>query len=658
MYIHVKLLKEFKEPLLYKVPEHWSVRADALIGAIVQVPLKNRTTFGLVVAVVDNHVTSFNVKEALALEEFPHDATYGVFLEQLCTYYQIEPRSILKRIRHFLGQSAAPLPNYEQAPEPTQPIEGVTLTPEQEHVCHELAPAITKPRYWPAVLHGVTGSGKTEVYKHLMMQAFAQKKSVLFLLPEVTLAMRFEKLLRAQLPDISFFGFHCATLPREKARLWQALLGHHPLVIIGVHLPVLIPIAQLGLIIIDEEHEVGYQEKKHPKINTKEAALLRARSAGIPILLGSATPSLSSLYNIHAKGWQYLKLTNRFAGAFPTIKTVFLVDAKQRRNFWISKELEDAIRDRLSKNEQIIIFLNRRGYSLFVQCKECSFIFTCSYCSVSLTLHQDATLTCHYCNHMRPLPATCPQCAVSQAHFLKKGIGTQQVVTILQKLFPHIRIGRADLDVTKNKRLWQATMSDFEQGALDVLVGTQTITKGLHFPRVTLVGILWADINFHFPMYNATETALQQLIQVAGRAGRQSPESLVIVQTMSDHRILQFLDEQRYSDFYEQELEYRTALKYPPCGRLVEIELKYEHEATLESEAYAIARHLRLMAQNYDALITILGPAKPLVHTIKQQHARKIYLKGASITHLQHLFQSITVSRYKSSIFFTPNPIT
>lgn len=655
MYIQVKLLNGFKEPLWYEVPATW--QQQDLMGSIVRVPLRGRETTALVIKHnISKPNVPFALKAALAIEQFPYDPFYDQYLEQLSSYYQIEALTILKRIRHFLETAAKPeeiLVDKEQQITPD-----IALTQEQQHACKLVDPHIKHPTYFPLLLHGVTGSGKTEVYKQLMQTTIALKKTSLLLLPEVTLALQFEKLLRTQMPSMPIFGFHSATSPKDKKAMWHALLGAQPIIIIGVHLPILLPIPNLGLIIVDEEHEVGYQEKKHPKLNSKEAALIRARACNIPIVLGSATPSLTSLYNVRTRGWHEAALKNRFSGNFPTIQTVFLGEKKQRKNFWISRELETAIKDRLEKKEQSIIFLNRRGYSFFVQCKECSFIFNCTNCSVSLTLHQDNSLACHYCDYTFLLPKICPNCAQPESKFLKKGIGTQQVVAILAKLFPAARIARADLDVTVKKKLWQKTLLDFESGNLDILVGTQTITKGLHFPRVTLVGILWADINLHFPMYNASETALQQLIQVAGRAGRQSKESLVIVQSMADHRVLQFLDERIYQNFYEQEMEFRTLLGYPPCNRLVEIELKNTDEKILESEAQRLVRFFLIQIQQHASTIKVLGPAKPGVAKIKQLHARKIYLKSSNFSALQHLYALIKKSNFKSSIYFTPNPVT
>jgi len=440
--------------------------------------------------------------------------------------------------------------------------------------------------------------------------------------------------------------------------LWRQLIAHNPILIIGVHLPILLPIANLGFIIIDEEHATGYQEKKHPKVNSKEAALLRAKLNGIPIILGSATPSFTTLYNVKTKKWKFFQLQQRFVGTFPQIETVFLTDKKERKNFWVSNQLERAITQRLEKKEQTIIFLNRRGFSFFVQCKGCSFIFSCNNCSVSLTLHEKNILTCHYCGFVQQLPASCPTCHAGDKQLLKKGIGTQRVVTILEYLFPEANIARADLDTTMKKKRWQEIMHDFSAGKIDILVGTQTITKGLHFPRVTLVGILWADLHLHFPMFNATETAVQQLIQVAGRAGRNHENSLVILQAMMDYPAFSYLNERDYLKFYQHAMQTRKTLGYPPYKRLVEIELKCADELIVGREAVHIVRRLQLIGEKKKLPVQVLGPAKPPVSKIKNIYMRKLYMKGSNINDLIFLFQTINQSQYKSNIFFTPNPVT
>ncbi len=651
MYIKVKLLNGFREPLWYKKPDAW--QPASFLGEIVYVPLRNQKQSALVISQsIKKPSVPFEIKAALAIEQMPNDPEYKIFIQKLSCYYQISPLQLLKRIRMFVHQK-----QQKEAPPSfaTKTIEKqINLTDEQQTVVNFITPHITKLKYTPSVIHGVTGSGKTEIYKNLIATAIAQQKTALLLLPEVTLAIEFEKRLQNELStNITIASFHSGTSTKQKRQLWQRLLDNKPTLIIGVHIPVLLPIPNLGLIIVDEEHEVGYQEKKHPKINSKEAAIWRAQLNNIPILLGSATPSISTLYNVKKRNWHFFSLKKRFAGSLPTIQIVELKKEKhKRKQFWISKELQHAIADRLEKKEQAIIFLNRRGYSFFIQCKDCSFIPECSSCSVSLTLHSSNMLHCHYCQFSQPYPTQCPKC--KKKEFIKKGIGTQQLVSILQNMFPIARIARADMDVTAKKKLWQQTVKEFKEGAIDILVGTQTITKGYHFPNVTLVGILWADLNLHFPMYNAAETTLQQLIQVSGRAGRQSDDSLVIVQTMSDHPVFSYLNETDYLTFYNQELESRKAIGYPPCMRLVEIELKHSNESTVEKEAQQLAVSLQTLASEN---IKVLGPAKPPVHKIKNSFSRKIYLKAERVNDIINLYAQINKNQFASAIFFSPNPV-
>ncbi len=656
MFVQVRLLNGYSQPLLYKVPQ--SLAQENLLGKIVQVPIRNRIDTALVVQVDARPPAGkpFAIKELAALEPFPEDPHYQLFIKQLSHYYQINQFHFIERIRQFLVTETKRKRTKVIPPRMTAPP--VTLTHEQQTVVDFLTPHVVNPSYTPTLVHGVTGSGKTEVYKQLIIQAITCKKTVVLMLPEVTLAIQFERIMHQQLPEhITICGFHSGTSPQEKKYAWQRLLQQEPTLIIGVHIPILLPISNLGLIIIDEEHEVGYQEKKHPKIQSKEAAIWRAKINNIPILLGSATPSITSLYNVKTKQWHFFQLKHRFAGVLPTVQTVLLSDKKQRRNFWISQLLEDSIRERLAAREQIIIFINRRGYSFFVQCKECSFIFSCSSCSVSLTLHNNNILSCHYCGINMQQPPTCPQCKVGESNFLKKGIGTQQVVTILEKLFPQARIGRADMDTSSKKKLWQQTLRDFEGGNLDILVGTQTIAKGFHFPRVTLVGVLWADLNLNFPLFNASETTLQQLIQVAGRAGRASLRSNVIIQAMADHPIFNYLNEIDYIQFYDEEIKSRQMVAYPPCSRLAEIELKHTDETTIERESHLLAAALIARAKSNNYQVTVLGPAKPPVYKIKNTHTRKIYMKGLRIQEMIALHEGAKkAGSYASSIFFTPNP--
>lgn len=650
MFITVRLLNNFSQELTYSVPV--DICDQIYRGALVQVPLQKRLESAIVVRIEDSSVTyPFKIRPIDSIFPFPQDTTYQKFATQLSAFHQIDALYLFKRVKNFLteqeDETELDVPPIVQVAQSK-----VQLTDEQLAACVSVQQDLDAERYQVTVLHGVTGSGKTEVYKNLFLSVLAQGKSALFLLPEVGLAVQFEKLLHAQLPGIEIFGFHSATSVKQKRILWQALLHNKACIIIGVHLPVFLPIANLGIIIVDEEHDPGYQEKNHPKIHSRNAALLKANLKQIPVVLGSATPSISSLFNVEHKSWKLIQLKNRFAGQFPSVQVVALSDKRERKNFWISAQLYTAISAQLAKHEQTIIFINRRGYSFFVQCTGCTYIFSCTNCSVSLTLHETGKLICHYCNFTLLTHEICPDCKGKE--FLRKGVGTQQVVTILQKLFPKASIARADLDTTSKKKEWHKTLQDFYDKKIDILVGTQSITKGYHFPHVTLVGILWADVNLHFPIYNAAETTLQQLIQVAGRAGRQSANSTVIVQTMTPHAVFEYIHEIDYLKFYTREIGKRYDVGYPPAKHIAEIEIRCQQQHVVEQEADAIADFLISLAPD-DTLV--LGPVPAVIYRVQKTYCQKIFLKSINRTAMIQLFAALEKAMYRSSLYFTIDPV-
>lgn len=654
MIIHVRLLHYASKFFTYSVPSNLQDQISP--GVLVKVPLSKRVIPAVVDCIADpQQKYTFELKDIDSVYPFPKDALYPSFIDTISNYSQTDSLYFLQRLQQFLSQK-------EQTTDIVVPLDGVTgndkvsFTDEQEIAYSKVAPYVHDKKHQTFLLHGVTGSGKTEIYKRLAADAIKLGKAVVLLLPEVALALRFEKIFYAHFQSTPVIGFHSAAPTGQKRLLWQCLLEQKPIIIIGVHMPILLPIAHLGLIIVDEEHDHGYQEKKHPKIHSRDMAILKAAMYGVPVVLGSATPSLQSLWNVKKRGWTLLTMHNRFSGNFPTIQFASLKAKKKRKHFWITDELHKALQDRLEKKEQTIIFLNRRGYSFFVQCP-CSFVFSCGQCSVSLTLHQDNSLLCHYCGYKSFIPTACPACGVSHEEFLKKGIGTQQVVSILQKLFPQARIERADLDTTVKKRSWAQTVEEMQCGTIDILVGTQSITKGYHFAGVTLVGVLWADLNLHFPVYNAAETALQQLIQVAGRAGRQSAESTVIVQAFDEHKIFGFVDETRYQTFYEQEIKNRIDAQYPPFKHIAEIELKGSDQKAVEQDAKKFAALLRQCAKQQGFDVQILGPIPAMIYKIKTVYSQKLFLKSFSRNSMIELFGDLKNYKMKSSVYFTIDPV-
>ncbi len=616
MFIEVRLLNGFKRTLTYRVPA--DQEQHDLIGQIVLVPLRKRLVHALVLQQTSELVEQpeFVIKDVHAVQVAPLDERYENFAHTLAQYYHIDVTYILRRLHGLLTSQS--IQDVLVSPVAYALCCDTCLTLDQERVYQHIVGDIGANVFSPTLLHGVTGSGKTEIYKKLIMRALELQKTVIFMVPEVTLAVQFQNLFRSAMPTYAsaIFGFHSATSAKEKRTLWRALLAQQPLLLIGVHLPVLLPINNLGLIIVDEEHESGYQEKSHPKINSKHAALMRAQQYKIPIVLGSATPSVQSLHATRTHGWRFCQLTQRFAGSFAQVHVVQL-SSQVYRNFWISRELDKALTACLARNEQALIFINRRGLSFFMQCKQCAHVIMCPRCSVSLTVHEGQQLCCHYCGYRRQVPTECQNC--KNKKFNQRGIGTQQMVKILEKLFPSARIARADLDVTVNKKNWQATLQNFQDGELDILVGTQTITKGYHFPRVTLVGIVWADLNLHFPSYHASETTLQQLIQVAGRAGRD-----------------------------------------PPYGRFAEIEVLHRNEIIAERDAQKLAQTLRHMQQAQPeryAQLTILGPALPSVQKLKNIYRRKVYLKAPTFALIYQVLTALKHIHLQSTWYFNPDSL-
>jgi len=664
MFAKVKLIKGFSEPLFYKIPENWVLKP--LIGTIIQVPLKKQILPAIIQEIHENLPLGikFEIKTAISIEPFPEDANYQEYIKKISALFFLKENYFYKRIKDFLFEKEKQSETeVDLKIDPTSEKQNIKPTEDQQKIIDAITPKIENPEYMPSLIHGVTGSGKTEIYKELILKALNNNKSVIFLIPEVSLSLQFQKIFKAKLPqNTKIFGFHSATKLSEKRMLWENIIQNKPCLIIGVHLPILLPISNLGLIIVDEEHEANFQEKKSPKLNSKIVAIYRANIYKIPIILGSATPSVSSIYNAKKNGWKTFELKKRFIGQFPTIQKVLLkTEKKQQRGsfFWISRELEEEIKLCLAKKEQALIFLNRRGYSFFILCKECGFIFECPNCSVSLTLHVEKTtnhesLNCHYCSYKKEIPHNCPKCKKNSSYFLRKGIGTQQVVYILGKLFPLAKIARADMDSTKKKREWQNTVNAFEKGEIDILVGTQTITKGYHFPNVTLVGILWGDSGLQFPKFNAIETNLQQLIQVAGRAGRSPKPSKVILQIIHENNIFNNLAEENYFKFYKDEIELRELTQYPPAGYLVQIEFKNISENKIDQDSSSFFNFLEQKIEKLNLSIQILGPSKPEIHKLQKIEIRLIYLKSKSYKNIQILLSNINLEKCSSSVFVNP----
>jgi primosomal protein N' (replication factor Y) len=492
------------------------------------------------------------------------------------------------------------------------------------------------------LLHGVTGSGKTEVYLQAIAHALESGKGAIVLVPEISLTPQTVERFKARFSSgplqtlVAVLHSHLSTGERHDE--WHKIRQGRARIAIGARSAIFAPIDPLGLIIVDEEHEHTYKQEEAPRYHARDVAIIRGQMENAPVLLGSATPSLESFYNCQKGKYTLLELPERADDK--KMPVVRIVDMRQtvRRGKGIpifSPQLYDAIALRLERHEQVILFLNRRGYSTSLQCPRCGYVAGCPNCSVSLTYHrQEQRLCCHICGQTEAVPAVCPNEACRNPEIRYAGLGTQKVEETLGKLFPHARTVRMDSDALKRKDDYRRILGDFRAGKIDILLGTQMIAKGLHFPNVTLVGIIYADLALHQPDFRAGERTFQLLTQVAGRAGRGDVEGEVFVQAFTPfHPSIQFARRHDFKGFYEQELGFRQQLKYPPAGRVALLTLKGRNEEKVKFSAEHIRRELGNLLAGFKDLI-IAGPAPAPLMRAETYYRYQLMLRTPRMTKL------------------------
>ncbi|WP_302973432.1 primosomal protein N' [uncultured Prevotella sp.] len=477
------------------------------------------------------------------------------------------------------------------------------------------------------LLHGVTSSGKTEIYIHLIQKAIDEGRQVLYLLPEIALTVQMTR--RLQRVFGSRLGiYHSRYSDAERVEIWKKQLSDEPYdVILGARSAVFLPFSRLGLVIVDEEHETSFkQQDPAPRYHARSAAIMLARMYdGAKVLLGTATPSMESYNNALTGKYGYVSLTTRYKDvALPDIHVVDIKDLYRRKMMRgpFSPELLDAMRAALKQHKQVILFQNRRGFAPMVECKVCGWVPKCKNCDVSLTYHRSMNvLTCHYCGYTYAVPHQCPNCESTE--LLGRGYGTEKIEDRVRELFPEARIARMDLDTTRSAGAYQRIIGDFSSGRTDILIGTQMISKGLDFSGVTVVGILNADTMLNYPDFRAYEHAYMMLTQVSGRAGRRGERGLVILQTKSpDLPVIQQVVSGDFKTFASDLMDERRMFHYPPFYHLVYVYLRYRNEPVVESAAIEMASRLR---QQFGE--RVLGPDKPAVARVKTESIRKIVVK-------------------------------
>jgi primosomal protein N' (replication factor Y) (superfamily II helicase) len=504
----------------------------------------------------------------------------------------------------------------------TQPV--IVLSAEQQQAQAEILQSFEKQQV--ALLHGITGSGKTEIYISLIRKALEGGGQVLYLLPEIALTTQIVQRLK-KIFGSSMGVYHSRFSDNERVEVWNGILAGKLKFVVGVRSSIFLPFDNLGLVIVDEEHDASYkQQEPAPRYNARDVAIMMGQFHHARVLLGSATPSVESYHNARQERFGLIRLGRRYGEA--QLPSVVLADMKAERHRKtvkgeFSSVLLKSIEETIGKNEQVIIFQNRRGYAPMVTCEDCGWVPKCVNCAVSLTFHQFRNaMVCHYCGYKQPMPHACPVCTSKRIQTV--GYGTEKLEEELNLYFPEAFVQRMDLDTTRSKTGYETIIEKFENGETNILVGTQMVTKGLDFDRVSLVGVFNADRMMHFPDFRSHERAYQLITQVSGRAGRREKAGKVVIQTSSpEHPLLQFILKHGYEDFYQQEINDRKAHGYPPFTRLIEITIKHTDRKVCRTCAHELTDKLRAEI----AGVVILGPGEPMISKVRNQYLMSTLLK-------------------------------
>ena len=524
------------------------------------------------------------------------------------------------------------------------------LTQEQATVLQLIGKRIELGHFETFLLHGVTGSGKTEIYLRAIEQTMASGRRSLVLIPEISLTPQLLDRVNRRFPGKVGVLHSSLTAAERWAQWWRILRGDVD-VVIGARSAVFAPIPKLGLIVVDEEHDSSYKQEDGLRYNGRDVAVVRGKLLGCPVILGSATPALESYENCRQGRYQLLEISQRVEQrALPQIETIDLrtqfaktlastntpaasqtVKVKRGERPVMSDLFIDLLRENLAAKHQTLIFLNRRGFANFLQCTLCGHLWRCPYCSVTLTVHlRQKIISCHHCDYRRPTTNLCPEC--KNESLTAVGVGTEQIEAALHELVPAARIARMDRDSTTQRGSQEALIRRWEKGEIDILVGTQMITKGHDVAGVTLVGALSADLSLNLPDFRAAERTFQLLSQVAGRSGRGDDPGRVIIQTYApDHYVMQFLVNHDYKGFFDAESEFRRMLNYPPYGRLINLRLDGPKAAEVESQAKAVAAELRRLqsqSEKFRDQIEVLGPAPAPIEKLRNRFRWQLLLKG------------------------------
>lgn len=628
---------------------------DLSRGLLVDVPLGRRSVKGVVLGRA-TETPEFTLKSVIEIDlSYPPMPDHFVsWLEWLGQYYIHPPGMVMQSAYPPLAKSNKNRKSTRPPVVPTFDLEApLVMTAEQEETFKSIAQV---KNYSTHLVFGVTGSGKTEVYLRLLDRVLSEGKTGLVLVPEISLTPQLINRFAKRFGD-KIAAIHSQLTERERTTQWWDIVEGRKTILIGARSALFCPIPHLGLIIVDEEHEPSYKQEEKLKYNGRDAAIVLAKLSDCPIVLGSATPSLETWKNAVDGKYKLHTLKNRVANrSMPIIE---VIDLRQNKNdeqiqklvtykyahipFWMSPQLYDKIQETITEGYQIALFLNRRGIAQMILCPACGYTCACPNCDINLTLHGKSHLVCHYCDYHENLKKKCPDCKEGELEAI--GLGTEMIENDLIKLFPDKRIARADRDEIQNRADLESLIEDMENGAIDILVGTQMIAKGLDFPKLKLVGLVLADVGFNLPDFRATERSYQLITQMSGRSGRHIKEGenpgYVIIQTYNkEHDSIRFAQVNDFQAFAENELQMRTMLNYPPIGKLASFRIQGPDKEKAEDAARLLSRRAASLKEQHNQIygnVELLGPAEAALARLRNQF-RYHFLVKASDSRVMNTF--------------------
>jgi primosomal protein N' (replication factor Y) len=648
-------------------------QADDTVNQVIQMLAARPLSAGYIkkkIPLADRILKSLERKGWIAVEEVSHDrdplrapsAKLRIALtgpepqgkipkaeRELLAYLALHPGSHnvgdLEGLVHNASQAARSLARKQAVTLTTEPIaiRGAPvraphqLNTSQRNAFDLIDAAIATKKFCTFLLHGVTGSGKTEVYLNAIDAALASGRGALMLVPEIALTPAVAGQFYTRFGDRVAI-LHSAFSDAERADQWRRIRAGGASVVVGTRSGAFAPVRNLGLIVVDEEHDASYKQEETPRYHGRDVAIVRARAANACVVLGSATPSLESRFNAASGKYTLLEIPDRIADR--PMPTVQVIDMRQefletRKHAIFSRALIEAIRERIENNEQAMILLNRRGFSTFVACRSCGERVQCVNCAVTLTYHRrDRRLLCHYCGYAEKIPSVCPKCGSEHIHFM--GSGSERVEDELHGEFPQAKIARLDRDTVAGKRQFEDILQNFRERNFDILVGTQMIAKGHDIPNVTLVGVVSADVGIGMPDFRAAERTFQILTQVAGRAGRGDLPGMVYMQTINpDHYAIRFAAQQDYAGFFEKELQFRRFMKYPPFAAMANVLIRAAKQEDALRMATDLGYHITPAPEN----MRIMGPAEAPVPRLKAEYRYQLLIKSGSRKDLNALLR-------------------